>query len=98
MSSDKRGSSAGTAVEQKLPPVKAEELRGRILAARGLGSLDPEAMLIVFAAALLAESEDGYNRESALGIMQRARKVSLQTLTASVRSTARTRCSPRTYG
>jgi hypothetical protein len=85
MTSNTRRNASGAAADQKLPQVKAELLRSQTLAARGLGGLDPEATLNVFAAALLAESEDGYNRESALGIMQRARKVSLLTLAASVR-------------
>jgi hypothetical protein len=85
MTSDTRRKAAGAPAEQKLPQIKAELLRSQILAASGLGGLDPEATLNVCAAALLAESEDGFNRESALGIMQRARKVSLQTLAASVR-------------
>lgn len=82
MSSDKRGNAP--AAEQKLPQVKAEMLRSQILAARGLGGLDPEATLIVCAAALLAESDDGYSRDSALGILQRARKVSLPMLAAAM--------------
>jgi hypothetical protein len=85
MTSDTRSNAPGAAADQKLPQVKAELLRSQTLAARGLGGLDPEATLNVFAAALLAESEDGYNRESALGILLRARKVNLQTLAASVR-------------
>ncbi len=75
----------GAAPDEKLPPSKAEALRDQTLAARGLGGLDPEALLVVFAAALLAESEDGYTRDQAVGILQRARKVSLQSLATAVR-------------
>jgi len=86
MSSDKRNNAPAAPAEQKLPQVKAEMLRSQILAARGLGGLDPEATLIICAAALLAESDDGYSRDSALGILQRARKVSLPMLAAAVRT------------
>lgn len=72
------------AAEQKLPQSKAEVLRDQMLATPGLGSLDAEAMLTVLAAALLAESEDRYSRESALGILQRARKISPEVLAAAV--------------
>lgn len=75
---------AGAAPDEKLPPSKAETLRDQTLAAKGLGGLDPEATLYVFAAALLAESDDGYTRDQAVGILQRARKVSLQTLATAV--------------
>lgn len=72
------------AADQKLPPLKAEALRDQILAARDMGQLNPEATLAVLAAALLAESEDGYTRDSALGILQRARQVSPELLALSV--------------
>jgi hypothetical protein len=85
MNGDTHKHASGAPVEEKLPQVKAEVLRDQVLAARGLGGLDPQAALFVFAAALLAESEDGYSREAAVGILQRARKVSLQTLADSVR-------------
>jgi hypothetical protein len=77
--------SAGATPDQKLPQAKAEALGDQTLGTRGFGGLDREATLYVLAAALLAESEDGYTRDSALGILQRARKVSLETLAASVR-------------
>ncbi len=86
MSSNTRANPPGAAPDQKLPQVKAEVLRDQTLAAKGLSSLDPEAALNVFAAALLAESEDGYTRDAAVGILQRARKVSLETLVTSVRT------------
>jgi hypothetical protein len=63
--------------------VKAEALRDQILAARDMGSLNPEATLAVLAAALLAESEDGYTRDAAPGILQRARQVSPELLALS---------------
>ncbi|MBI5878275.1 MAG: hypothetical protein HZB53_11550 [Chloroflexi bacterium] len=72
------------ASEPKLPPLKAEALRDQTLGAPGLAALDPQATLIVFAAALLAESEDGYTPEAAAGILLRARKVTLEMLLAAV--------------
>lgn len=84
MSSETRRAPPDAATDQKLPQVKAEVLRSQALAAAGLGGLDPEATLCVFAAALLAESDDGYSREAALGILQRARKINLETLAAAV--------------
>lgn len=75
---------AGAAAEQKLPQSKAEDLRDQMLATPGLSSLDAEALLTVLAAALLAESEDRYSRGSALGILQRARKISPENLAAAV--------------
>ncbi len=78
-----------TAPDIKLPPVKAEALRDQTLATAGLGSLNPDATLIVFAAALLAESEDGYTPQAAAGILQRARKVSLEMLGAAANQVTR---------
>ncbi len=79
-----RTAHASTAPEQKLPQVKAEALRDQTLATQALSNLDPDATLSVFAAALLAESEDGYTRDAALGILQRARKISPEMLSAAV--------------
>ncbi len=79
-----RPNAVGAVTEQKLPQVKAEVLRDQILATPGLSSLDAQATLTILAAALLAESEDGYTRDSALGILQRARKVSTENLAAAV--------------
>ncbi|MGB8645994.1 MAG: hypothetical protein WCF84_12210 [Anaerolineae bacterium] len=73
-----------TASDPRLPQVKAEVLRDQMLATTGLSGLNPEATLYVLAAALLAESEDGYTRDSALGILQRARKVSPDMLATAV--------------
>jgi hypothetical protein len=75
--------------DQKLPQVKAEELRDQTLATARLSGLDPEATLYVLAAALLAESPDGYSREAALGILQRARRVTPEVLSSSVRKLTR---------
>jgi hypothetical protein len=74
----------GAAAELKLPQSKPEVLRDQMLATPGLSGLDAEAMLTVFAAALLAESEDRYSREAALGILLRARKISPEMLAAAV--------------
>ena len=79
-----RPNAPGAAAEPRLPQTKAEVLRDQMLATPGLSSLDAEAMLTVFAAALLAESEDRYSREAALGILQRARKISPEMLAAAV--------------
>lgn len=74
----------GAAADIKLPAVKAETLRDQILATSGLSGLDADATLTIFAAALLAESDDNYSRDSALGILQRARKISPEDLSAAV--------------
>jgi hypothetical protein len=79
-----RPNGTGAAAEPKLPQSKPEDLRDQMMATPGLSGLDGEAMLTVFAAALLAESEDRYSREAALGILQRARKISPEILAAAV--------------
>lgn len=83
MSTDARAAPATE--DTRLPRLKAEELRDQTLAARGFEGLDPQATLNIFAAALLAESEDGYSRETASGILLRARRIGPEVLGDSVR-------------
>ena len=86
MSNNAQRNASPALPEEKLPALKAEALRDQTLGARGLGGLDSQATLTIFAAALLAESDDGYTRDAALGILQRARKVSPQMLADAART------------
>src|SRR5437763_13629014 len=86
MSNNAQRNAAPTLPEEKLPALKAEALRDQTLGARGLGRLDSQATLTIFAAALLAESEDNHTRDAALGILQRARKISPQMLADAART------------
>jgi hypothetical protein len=74
------------AADEELPQVRAEILRDQILATPDLTRLDPQALLTLLAAALLAESEDGYTRDAALGILRRARKISPEDLADAVQT------------